>query len=206
MHTAYVTVRQGLLALLDDGPAYGFQLKTRFEEVTGGAWPLNVGQVYTTLDRLARDGLVEVTEVDGQKHYRLTEAGGDELGAWWHAVPADEPLPRDEMLLKTLLALPAGREHALDVVSRQRSALVSLLQAHRLRAAAVAPSLAEAMVADATLLRAEADLRWLDRCESRITALTDGDAPSETATNGTAAGRTRSRSRRPSVARNRRTR
>ena len=184
-------MRQGLLALLDEGPAYGFQLKTRFEEATGGTWPLNVGQVYTTLDRLARDGCVSVTEEDGQKTYRLTEAGADELGEWWEGVPADEPPPRDEMLLKTLLALPAGREHALAVVSRQRAALVSLLQVHR-RRTAVPTTLSEALVADAVLLRAEADLRWLDRCEARITSMEDGESQPGHAADGSTTGRSRS--------------
>ena len=85
------------MALLDDGPRYGYQLKTAFEAVTGGAWPLNVGQVYTTLDRLARDGLVVVDEHAGQKSYELTAAGRAELGEWWQATPSDDPPPRDEL-------------------------------------------------------------------------------------------------------------
>lgn len=179
MHTQYVTVRAGLLSLLSEGPNYGFQLKTQFEETTGGIWSLNVGQVYTTLDRLERDGLVEVDERDGQKIYHLTTTGWDELGAWWDATPEDEPPPRDELLLKILLALPHGRDHALDVLSRQRSALLELLS-RRTRArspqqadTSLTPSLtniAADLVADAVLMRAEADLRWLDRCEARIVA------------------------------------
>ncbi|MGY6502568.1 MAG: PadR family transcriptional regulator [Acidimicrobiales bacterium] len=170
-----MSVRNGLLSLLGEGPTYGFQLKTQFEETTGGVWSLNVGQVYTTLDRLERDGLVTVREDDGQKIYRLTDAGEDELGAWWEAVPGDEPPPRDELLLKLLLALPHGRDHALDVLSRQRAALLELLARRSRpvdRSSSTAPvsGLAADLVADAVLMRAEADLRWLDRCESRILA------------------------------------
>ena len=70
-----MAVREGLLALLDDGPAYGYQLKSEFETATGGVWPLNVGQVYSTLDRLVRDGLVTAGERDGQRSYRLAAPG-----------------------------------------------------------------------------------------------------------------------------------
>lgn len=168
------------MALLDDGPRYGYQLKTEFEGATGGVWPLNVGQVYTTLDRLARDGLVEASESDGQKSYEITAAGRTALGDWWQAVPVDDPPPRDELMLKMLLAIEHGERHALDVLTRQRTALHSLLQQRRQqhRMAAVAPwpepatstaGLAARLVVDALVVRAEADLRWLDLCESRIT-------------------------------------
>jgi DNA-binding PadR family transcriptional regulator len=172
-----VSVREGLLSLLEDGPSYGFHLKTRFEEVTGGVWPLNAGQVYTTLDRLQRDGLIEVDESGSQKTYTLTDEGEQELGAWWDAVPGDDPPPRDELLIKTLLALPHGRDHALAVISRQRTALVKALQSRRSahRGEGGARPLAEELVADAVLMRAEADLRWLDRCEARLAAATDDE-------------------------------
>lgn len=166
MHTEYVAVREGLLALLGGGPRYGYQLKTEFEVVTGGAWPLNVGQVYTTLDRLARDGLVEFAERGGQKSYALTAAGREELGAWWQATPAEEPPPRDELMLKVLLAVEAGREQALGVITRQRTALFQILQIRRRERPS--GSLADQLVTDALVVRAEADLRWLDLCEQKI--------------------------------------
>lgn len=172
-----MAVREGLLALLQEGPAHGYQLKTAFEATTGGAWHLNVGQVYTTLDRLARDGLVDVDDSGEQKRYSITAAGREELGAWWQTAPADEPPPRDELLLKVLFALESGPDRALEVITRHRSALTTRLQAHRrtARAAEAAPAagdpdaaLAAALVADAVATRAEADLRWLDLCEARI--------------------------------------
>src|SRR3954447_16917453 len=100
MHTRYayrggrMGVREGLLALLDREPAYGYQLKTGFEAATGGVWSLNVGQVYATLDRLERDGFVESRERDGQRSYRITPEGTQELGAWWEAQVGDDPPPR----------------------------------------------------------------------------------------------------------------
>ena len=126
-----MAVREGLLALLADESRYGYQLKTAFEAATGGVWALNVGQVYTTLDRLQRDGLVDVDEANGQKRYTLTSSGREALGGWWKAVPLDDPPPRDELQLKMLLAIDHGPEHALRVITHQRTELTRLLQQHR---------------------------------------------------------------------------
>lgn len=169
-----MAVREGLLALLRDGPQQGYQLKRTFETATGGVWPLNVGQVYTTLDRLERDGLVTVSEDEGQKTYELTGAGSDALGAWWQAVPADEPPPRDELMLKVLMAISHGPEHAVEVLTRQRTAIHTLLRGHRRQRRPTAglsgsDALAAELVSDALVVRAEADLRWLDLCEARLT-------------------------------------
>lgn len=169
-----MAVREGLLALLDEEPRYGYQLKTGFESATGGVWPLNVGQVYTTLDRLVRDGFVTVDDSaagSDQKVYSITAAGREELGAWWKAVPADDPPPRDELMLKVLMAIEHGQRHALDVITLHRSALTALLQRHRRERRAqegVGDGVANALVTDALVVRAEADLRWLDLCEARI--------------------------------------
>jgi DNA-binding PadR family transcriptional regulator len=168
-----VAVREGLMALLRDGPRLGYQLKVEFEHATGGVWPLNVGQVYTTLERLERDGMVEMREADGQKTYLLTLAGSDELGAWWQAVPAEDPPPRDELMLKVLMAIDRGADHALVVITHQRTALHALLQRRRREKRSGATSgegLAAELVGDALVVRAEADLRWLDLCEARVVA------------------------------------
>jgi hypothetical protein len=101
----------------------------------------------------------------------LTEDGVGELGAWWDATLADDPPPRDELMLKVLLAIVHGREHALEVITRQRNALMTLLQQRRRgirRRGAAPPSLASVLVGDALVVRAEADLRWLDLCEQRL--------------------------------------
>ncbi len=182
-----MAVREGLLVLLAGGERHGYQLKTDFESATGGVWSLNVGQVYTTLDRLVRDGLVAVEETHDegadnggpQKTYSLTAVGREE--------PADDPPPREELLLKILLAATRGPDHALDVITRNRTALTGVLQsrrrAGRARAAAAASSpsatsdgadplteLATRMVEDALVIRTEADLRWLDQCEAHVIA------------------------------------
>lgn len=168
--------------MLQDEPRYGYQLKTEFETATGGVWPLNVGQVYTTLDRLERDGYVSMQLGDDeQKLYSITLAGLGELGDWWEAVPADDPPPRDELMLKVLMAIEHGPDHALAVLTRQRTALTAVLQQRRRQrmssSGADTPGsspptgedLATRLVTDALIVRAEADLRWLDVCETRIT-------------------------------------
>ncbi len=164
-----MAVREGLLALLTEGPSHGYQLKTAFESATGGAWSLNVGQVYTTLDRLQRDGFVSSDETDGQKRYAITASGREELGGWWSTSPVDAPPPRDELVLKVLFAIEHGPDHAIGVITHHRTALTRLLQERRRSTRANADTdLASALVADALVARAEADLRWLDTCEARL--------------------------------------
>ncbi len=77
-----MSIRHALLALLSEGPKYGLQLRQEFEARTGEVWPLNVGQVYTTLQRLERDGLVESDgEEEGpQKGFRITAEGRGRAG------------------------------------------------------------------------------------------------------------------------------
>jgi DNA-binding PadR family transcriptional regulator len=120
-----MSVRSGLMALLAEGDKYGAQLRAEFESRTGGTWPLNVGQVYTTLDRLVRDGLVETAgeaDAEGRIAYRLTPAGHTELGAWW-ATPVDRTsTPRDELTIKLALAVTAPGVDVQRVVQTQRTA------------------------------------------------------------------------------------
>ena len=165
-----MAVREGLLVLLTEGERYGYQLKTEWESATGGIWTVNVGQIYSTLDRLVRDGLVEVDERDDQKLYRLTLAGKSELDEWWRALPAAAPFERNGLVVKVLLALRAGTEHGLDIITRHRTALTASLQATRrsMRTRSVDADLTQTLLDDALITRIESDLRWLDQCERRL--------------------------------------
>src|SRR4051812_4758509 len=103
-----MTVRHALLALLSEGPKYGLQLRQEFEAKTGEVWPLNIGQVYTTLQRLERDGLVEsddAAEEGPQRNFRITRAGQAELADWLRTPPDLSSPPRDELVIKVLVAV-----------------------------------------------------------------------------------------------------
>src|SRR5437762_1435710 len=125
-----MSVRHALLALLSEGPKYGLQLRQEFEAKTGEVWPLNVGQVYTTLQRLERDGLVESDdgETDGpQKGFRITPAGHGELMEWLRTPGADVP-PRDELVIKVLVALSVPGIKVAELLQVHRRHVVQLMQ------------------------------------------------------------------------------
>lgn len=126
-----MSVRSGLMAILAEGEKYGAQLRSEFEARTGGTWPLNVGQVYTTLDRLVRDGLVEQAsepDAEGRITYRLTSAGRQVLDAWW-TTPVDRTnTPRDELTIKLALAVTAPGVDVPRVVQAQRTATLHHLR------------------------------------------------------------------------------
>jgi DNA-binding PadR family transcriptional regulator len=166
-----MSVPHALLALLSEGPKYGLRLQNEFESRTGEVWPLNVGQVYTTLQRLERDGLVETDEegARSQKRYRITSAGDRELADWLRTPPELVPPPRDELVIKVLVALqvPGTDIHAILQVHRRH--VIEIMQRYtRVKAAAAEEDLALALVADAELFRLEAIVRWLDAADVRL--------------------------------------
>jgi DNA-binding PadR family transcriptional regulator len=167
-----MSVRHGLLALLERGTRYGYQLRTEFESATGGTWPLNIGQVYTTLARLERDGLVRaLPESDGgQRPYEITDDGRVELTLWFATPVEQTDRPRDELAIKLALALTTPGVDVRAVVQTQRTATVRQLQElTRLKAAdPTADDLAWRLVLEAMVFRTEAEVRWLDHCETSI--------------------------------------
>ncbi|MCA0328660.1 MAG: PadR family transcriptional regulator [Actinobacteria bacterium] len=167
-----MAIRQGLLALLDEGPAYGYQLKAAFEERTGGTWPLNIGQVYTTLARAERDGLVAQLETDddGRVVYEITAAGRTEVAQWFQEPVRRETAPRDELAIKLAVAVTAPDVDVTAIVQTQRGETMrTLQQLTRLkRDADEDADLAWLLVLDRLIFDAEAEARWLDHCESRL--------------------------------------
>ena len=167
-----MSVRHALLGLLSQGPKYGHQLRQEFEATTGDVWPLNVGQVYTTLQRLERDGLVESDgdAAEGpQKCFRITGAGSAELDGWLHTPPDVTTPPRDELVIKVLVALTMPELDIHEVVQAHRRYLVELMQQWtRLKEDEAEFDLPLALVVDAEIGRLDSAIRWLDAAEGRV--------------------------------------
>ena len=182
-----MSVRQGLLALLATEPMYGARLRAEFEARTGGTWPLNVGQVYTTLARLERDGLVEAVGEDdeGRISYRLTREGRHEVARWWTSPVDRQTTPRDELVIKLALAVTVPAVDVNAVVQAQRTATLRHLQdLTRLKQRATvnheavsaspdaadtgAVDLAWLLVLENLIYAGEAEVRWLDHVEARL--------------------------------------
>ncbi|MFI9580719.1 PadR family transcriptional regulator [Streptomyces sp. NPDC052236] len=179
-----MSIRHGLLALLEHGPRYGSQLRTEFESRTGATWPLNVGQVYTTLNRLERDGMVAQSGEDEAGHalYIITEAGHAELKTWFETPVDRSSPPRDELAIKLAMAVGATGVDIRAVIQSQRHHTVKAMQDYtRLKAQALAAiesggsqerdDVAWLLVLEQLIFQTEAEARWLDHCEVRLIRL-----------------------------------
>lgn len=171
-----MSVRQSLLAILAQGPCYGYQLRSEFERRTGSSSSLNVGQIYSTLERLERDGLVSrgAPDTDGHIYWQITDAGRGEARAWLASPVERNPGTRDELAIKLALAATLPGADVFELISTQRQTSAARLET--LRRAVVEGSgfegpedLAWKIITDATIFAAEAEVRWLDHVEERLT-------------------------------------
>ena len=186
-----MSVRHALLALLSEGPKYGLQLREEFEARTGEVWPLNVGQVYTTLQRLERDGLVAAAGTAGaggdgepaehdapgapgapgapQKAYQITEPGSAELARWLRVPPDLSSPPRDELVMKVLVAVTVPGTDVHEIIQAHRTYLIQLMQEWtRLKEDDDGSDVSFALVVDAELFRLDSVVRWLDAADGRL--------------------------------------
>lgn len=175
MGKAAMSVRLSLLAILDQGPCYGYQLRSEFDRRSGSTWPLNVGQIYNTLDRLERDGLVERAdhEVDGQIFYSITDAGSAEVAGWLGSPVERSTATRDELAIKLAIAVTLPGVDIARVIQVQRTAtLRNLQELTKTKNATHDPEsseeLAWLLVVDSMIFAAEAEVRWLDHSEARL--------------------------------------
>lgn len=167
-----MSIRFGLLALLAQQDSYGYQLRSDFEQRTGGTWILNIGQVYTTLDRLERDGLVRSEGGDdkGRQLWSITKSGHAEVLEWFRTPVRRENRPRDELAIKLALSTSISSLDVTQIIQSQRTDTFGVLQQYTRMKSSVNDSedLAWSLVLDGLIFQAEAEIRWLDHCESRI--------------------------------------
>ncbi|NNC13874.1 PadR family transcriptional regulator [Planctomonas sp. JC2975] len=170
-----MSIRQSLLAILDQGPCYGYQLRSEFDRRTGGTWPLNVGQIYQTLERLERDGLVAKGESDqeGRGYFEITHAGHDSVAAWLSSPVDRQSAARDEFAIKLAIASTLPGVDVARVVQVQRMSTLGLLQdLTRTKEAIDEPKTAEdlayLLIVDGQIFSLDGELRWLDHTEGRL--------------------------------------
>lgn len=167
-----MSVPKAFLVLLAERPMNGYQLRSEFEARTGATWPLNIGQAYTTLQRLERDGLVVSRPDEDSEVFGLTESGVAAVRAWWES-PVERSRPaRDELAIKLTLAVTAADVDVAEVVQRQRTESMRMLHEYtRLKAdgrVAGSGDRAWLLLLDSLIFQAEAEIRWLDHVEATV--------------------------------------
>ncbi|MFE1751495.1 PadR family transcriptional regulator [Streptomyces anandii] len=170
-------MRLHLLALLARGPAHGYELKQDLEQLLGSAYPQpNVGQIYVTLGRLEKSGLIEGEDVEqssrpNKKVYHLTEAGRDALRAWFEE-PEDEPRVRDEFFMKLTLAPQTGLADQITLINKQRRQYLNTMRnLSKLAAAEDRDNRVAHLLIEGAMLHLQADLDWLERCQEELEEL-----------------------------------
>jgi DNA-binding PadR family transcriptional regulator len=159
-----------VMALLAKEPAHGYRLRARLQDALGPLGDvLNAGQIYVTLNRLERAGLVSVERVgqidrQDRKVYELTSAGHQRVAEWLTEVSWPKP-DLAEFHLKLIAAAAAGLADPVGLVDTQRRELLRRLR-HAERAAMAEPDHSDAgLLLEGIVLRLQADLRWLEACE-----------------------------------------
>ncbi|MBM3934748.1 MAG: PadR family transcriptional regulator [SAR202 cluster bacterium] len=168
-------MRYPILALLSRQPGHGYEIKHALEHTFGAAWnPVNIGQVYVTLQRLERDRLVVRHRVEQDERpdkfvYRITGEGIEELKTWLRE-PAFLPRLSDDFYMKVLMAQSTGMEDGRALLSRQRTEFLKTLHALEdlLNGESMNGNRVARLLVDAAALRVQADLKWLDMCEEWI--------------------------------------
>ncbi|MFF9812904.1 PadR family transcriptional regulator [Streptomyces sp. NPDC014006] len=170
-------MRLPLLALLARGPAHGYELKQDLEQLLGSAYPQpNIGQIYVTLGRLEKQGLIEGEEVEqssrpNKKIYHLTDAGREALSTWFEDTE-DEPRVRDEFFMKLALALQTGLADQIALINRQRRQYLNTMRSlSKLAAAESRENRIAHLLIEGAMLHLQADLDWLERCQEELEEL-----------------------------------
>ncbi|WFE65689.1 PadR family transcriptional regulator [Micromonospora sp. WMMD714] len=165
-----MSIGQTFLGLLEATPRHGYDIKRRYDEHFGHSRPVAYGQVYATLSRLLRGGLVEVEAVEpgegpDRKRYAITEAGVADVAQWLARPEQPEPYLQSILYTKVVLALLTGRE-AAELLDVQRAEHLRLMR--ELTRRKRDGDLAEQLICDHALFHLEADLRWLELTTARL--------------------------------------
>ncbi|MFF3247212.1 PadR family transcriptional regulator [Streptomyces sp. NPDC002870] len=167
-------MRLPLLALLTGGPAHGYELKQDLEKLLGAAYPQpNVGQIYVTLGRLEKAGLIAGEDVEqsgrpNKRTYRLTDAGREAVLAWFEET-TDEPRVRDEFFMKVALAPHSGLADPITLINKQRRQYLNTMRdLSKLAAAEDRDNRVSQLLIEGAMLHLQADLDWLERCQEEL--------------------------------------
>lgn len=176
-----MSIKYALLGILAESDLHGYELKSRFDEKVGEFWSLNYGQIYSTLDRLEKEGLVchdRATQDrrPDRKIFSITPAGREELGKWLTTPVSKLRALRDELFVKLMFMDRNDPAPILSLIEKQKA--LYLKQMNQLTHRKVAlrkntdpvDSLTTELLLDAGLFHAEADIKWLTLCEAKIKA------------------------------------
>ena len=156
-----------MLGLLAEEPLHGYELKARFEAMLGGSWEVNIGQVYATLQRLERDGLVRAVGTRGDRGklaYELSDQGRSALDAWLAQPDFGPQQLREDFYVKVLLASRLANGDLRPLLGRQRRGYLQRMRdLNRLEERARREDRYDlARLVRGALLHGEADLKWID--------------------------------------------
>ncbi|MBL1099118.1 PadR family transcriptional regulator [Streptomyces coffeae] len=165
-----MSIGHTLLGLLESGPRHGYDLKRAFDERFGHDRPLHYGQVYSTMSRLLKNGLVEVDGIEHgggpeRKRYAITDAGITDVEQWLAQPEKPEPYLQSVLYTKVVLALLTGRD-AADLLDVQRAEHLRLMR--ELTQRKRSGDLSDQLICDHALFHLEADLRWLELTAARL--------------------------------------
>lgn len=167
-------MRLPLLALLARGPAHGYELKQDLEKLLGTAYPQpNVGQIYVTLGRLEKAGLIAGEDVEqasrpNKRIYLLTEAGREAVAAWFEET-AGEPRVRDEFFMKLALASHSGMADRIALINKQRRQYLNTMRRLlKLGRDEEGDNRIAQLLIEGAVLHLQADLDWLERCQEEL--------------------------------------
>jgi DNA-binding PadR family transcriptional regulator len=168
-----VSLKYGILGLLAEQPLHGYEVKNRFESLLGGSWEVNFGQVYTTLQRLERDQLVEAAGERGDRGklaYRLTDGGRQALQEWLTRPESEPQQLREEIYVKLLLSARLANGRLDELLAAQRRVYLQRLKdLSELEEKARREGHDDlVLLFMGAILHTEADLKWTDACAEEI--------------------------------------